>query len=91
MFLGCGYIDFIHPTRGGVIQRSGAMLKLKIQGMTCGHCVMHVKQALASVPGVEGPVEVTLDPGQAIVGGSPDVNALLAAVAEEGYTASLLS
>jgi copper chaperone len=27
--------------------------ELKIQGMTCGHCVMHVKQALDAVDGVE--------------------------------------
>jgi copper chaperone len=67
------------------------MLNLKIDGMTCGHCVMHVKQALAAVPGVEGPVEVSLNPGQATVGGSPDISALLAAVAEEGYTATLIS
>jgi copper chaperone len=67
------------------------MLNLKIEGMTCGHCVMHVKQALAAVPGVEGPVEVTLNPGRAAVGGSPDISALIAAVAEEGYTATLIS
>jgi len=66
------------------------MLKLRIEGMTCGHCVMHVKQALSAVPGVVGPVEVTLEPGQAIIGGSPEVKALLAAVAEEGYTATVI-
>lgn len=27
--------------------------KLIIQGMNCGHCVMHVKQALISVAGLE--------------------------------------
>ena len=27
--------------------------ELTIQGMTCGHCVMHVKQALDEVDGVE--------------------------------------
>jgi copper chaperone len=67
------------------------MLKLKIQGMTCGHCVMHVKQAIAAVPGVEAPVDVSLERGEATLGGNPDVNAVFAAVAEEGYTASLLS
>jgi copper chaperone len=54
------------------------MLKLRIEGMTCGHCVMHVKQALAAVPGVEGPVEVSLEKKEAIL-------------AEEGYTATLLA
>jgi copper chaperone len=67
------------------------MLKLKIEGMTCGHCVMHVKQALAAVPGVQLPVDVSLERGEATVLGDADVKALLAAVAEEGYTASQAS
>ena len=28
-------------------------LRLDISGMSCGHCVMHVKKALGGVPGVE--------------------------------------
>jgi len=67
------------------------MLKLKIQGMTCGHCVMSVKQALSAVLGVQIPVEVSLERGEAILQGDPDVKALLAAVADEGFTASLIS
>ncbi len=67
------------------------MLKLKIEGMTCGHCVMHVKQALAKVPGVEGPVDVSLERGEAIVNGNPTLDALLAAVDDEGYRATLIS
>ena len=27
--------------------------ELTIQGMSCGHCVMHVKQALSGVAGLE--------------------------------------
>lgn len=27
--------------------------EITIQGMTCGHCVMHVKQALDAVDGLE--------------------------------------
>lgn len=65
------------------------MLKLKIEGMTCSHCVMHVKQALAKVPGVQGAVEVSLEKGEALVNGDPSVEALVAAVDEAGYTASL--
>ena len=26
---------------------------LKIEGMMCNHCVMHVQKALAAIPGVE--------------------------------------
>ena len=66
------------------------MITLKIQGMTCNHCVNHVKEALASVPGVQGPVEVSLAQGEAKVPGSADPQALLAAVAEEGYAAVLV-
>jgi copper chaperone len=67
------------------------MLKLKIEGMTCGHCVMHVKQAIAKVSGVQGPVEVSLEKGEALVNGTPAVEAVIAAVKEEGYSASLAS
>ena len=65
------------------------MIQMKIEGMTCGHCVMSVKEALAGVPGVEGPVDVDLKSGEARVGGAPDPAALLAAVAGEGFSAVL--
>lgn len=62
------------------------MTELTIQGMTCGHCKKAVEDALTSVAGVTK-VEVDLDTGSASVeGGSLD--AMIAAVAEEGYTAS---
>lgn len=62
------------------------MTELTIQGMTCGHCKKAVENALTSVDGVTK-VEVDLDTGSASVeGGSLD--AMIAAVAEEGYTAS---
>jgi copper chaperone len=79
------------PTPGGEGYVEEAMLKLKIEGMTCGHCVMHVKQAITKVPGVQGPVEVSLEKGEALVNGAPSLDAVLAAVKEEGYTASLAS
>ena len=66
------------------------MITLKIEGMTCNHCVGHVKEALAGVPGVQGPVEVSLALGEAKVQGSADPQALVAAVVEEGYTAELV-
>ena len=65
------------------------MVLLKIEGMTCGHCVMGVKDALAGVPGVAGPVEVDLKTGQARVDGAADPEALMAAVREEGFSATL--
>jgi len=59
--------------------------QLKITGMTCGHCVKSVKEALAAVPGVDE-VEVELQEGSANISGSANLEALLAAVREEGYT-----
>ena len=67
------------------------MVKLKIQGMTCNHCVSHVRQALAAVPGVQGSVQVSLERGEAQVPGHADPKSLVAAVVEEGYQAVLVS
>lgn len=62
------------------------MTEFTIQGMTCGHCKKAVEEALASVEGVTR-VDVDLDAGHARVEGG-DVARLVAAVAEEGYTAT---
>ncbi len=59
-------------------------MKLKISGMTCGHCVKSVKAALEAVPGVTE-AEVELASGEAEVKGTADAEALCAAVREEGY------
>jgi copper chaperone len=64
-------------------------VKLNIQGMTCGHCTAAVEKALMAVEGVEM-VEVTLEPGGALVKGSTNVDALIHAVEEEGYEAQLV-
>ncbi|WP_027893323.1 CopZ family metallochaperone [Calidithermus chliarophilus] len=64
------------------------MTELKVEGMSCGHCKMSVEKALKSVQGVEK-VEVFLQEGKAIVEGSAPVEALIAAVQEEGYSASV--
>ncbi len=58
---------------------------LSIEGMSCGHCVMHVKNALADVAGVES-AEVDLASKKAVVSGAAlDDETLKAAVAEAGY------
>ena len=63
------------------------MTKLKIEGMTCSHCVKSVTEALGEVPGVDKVIEVSLEQGQAEVSGNADKAALIAAVAEAGYEA----
>jgi copper chaperone len=65
------------------------MIKLKVTGMTCGHCEMAVKKALSAVPGVERVVSVDRSQEEAVVEGSPEPSALVAAIEEEGYSASM--
>ena len=63
------------------------MIRLKVEGMTCQHCVKAVREALSSVPGVDRVAEVDLESGQALVDGEPQADALVAALHEEGYEA----
>lgn len=60
-------------------------IELKITGMSCGHCVAAVKQALAGVDGVQ--VE-QVNVGSAVVAYDPaavQADTIRDAVAEEGY------
>jgi copper chaperone CopZ len=59
---------------------------LQVEGMMCAHCRMHVEQALKKVPGVES-AEVSLEDKSAVVTGSADRAALIAAVQAAGYEA----
>lgn len=66
---------------------------LKVEGMTCNHCVMAVTNALEELEGVVR-AEVSLEEGKAEVqhdDGRPDFAAMQAAVDEAGYTASTLA
>jgi copper chaperone len=63
------------------------MVKLKVDGMTCGHCVQAVTRALSKVKGVERVASVDLQSGEAILEGSPDVAAAVLAVKDAGYVA----
>lgn len=62
------------------------MNKLIIEGMTCAHYQASVKNALEGVPGVTS-AAVDLSAGSARVEGDADVQALIRAVEEEGYSA----
>jgi copper chaperone CopZ len=61
--------------------------KLSVQGMSCANCVAHVTRALQATPGVEH-AQVDLASQSASVTGSASLEALIAAVEEEGYTAA---
>ena len=64
--------------------------KLEISGMSCGHCVSHVKSALESVEGVSQ-AEVSLENHEAEVTLSDQVidADLIAAVEQAGYQADV--
>ena len=59
---------------------------LKIDGMSCEHCVKHVKDALEEVAGVSA-AAVSLKENSAVVdhGDAVTLDALKAAVVEAGY------
>jgi copper ion binding protein len=59
---------------------------LKIEGMSCDHCVKHVTGALKGITGVSS-AEVSLTEKSAVVEHGDDVtfNALRTAVEEAGY------
>lgn len=62
---------------------------IKIEGMMCGHCQMHVTKALSAAEGVVG-VKVTLDPGQAKVNYDPEkitLEGIKGVINEAGYKA----
>jgi copper chaperone len=62
-------------------------IELNVSGMTCGHCKAAVEKALKNVNGVAD-VNVNLEAGKAEVKGeNVSLEALVAAVTEEGYTA----
>lgn len=63
------------------------MTELKIEGMSCTHCSAAVERALKGVAGVTE-AKVDLQGGRASVQGSASVADLVAAVTEEGYTAT---
>jgi copper chaperone len=62
-------------------------MRLKVSGMTCQHCVSAITRAVQRIPAITD-VAVDLDRGEVTVSGNPDVRAVRAAIAEEGYEVS---
>lgn len=60
--------------------------KILIEGMSCGHCVNHVKEALSELNGVTS-VEVNLDSKSAVIEATEDVKDadIKFAVEDAGY------
>ena len=63
-------------------------IELKVDGMTCDHCVRAVTEAISGVDGVTN-TSVDLDAGAAtLTGEGVDLAAVVAAIVEEGYEAA---
>ena len=65
------------------------LTSLKVEGMTCGHCVMRVTKALEGVDGVKS-AKVSLEKSEAEVtfkGDKFDSKVLIKAVEDAGYKA----
>lgn len=58
--------------------------KILIEGMQCGHCTAHVKEALEDLAGVNS-VEVSLEGKYAIVESDKTDEELKSVIEEEGY------
>ena len=59
---------------------------LKIEGMMCGHCEMHVKKAIEALDGVKK-AEVSYKDGTAVVTSEKEISddVLKKAVTDQGY------
>lgn len=66
------------------------MVKLKVTGMSCNHCVMAVTKALESVADVKK-ASVDLKSGEATVEGGAKPADLIKAIVGEGYRAEELN
>jgi len=63
------------------------MIEMRVEGMTCGHCVSAVTRAVKAVD-PEANVQVDLGTGRVRVEGQSSVEALGRAIAEAGYPAA---
>ncbi|WP_042665978.1 heavy-metal-associated domain-containing protein [Haloferax sp. ATB1] len=59
---------------------------ITVEGMSCGHCEQTVEEALTGVAGVTG-ATADRDANEASVDGDADVDTLVQAVKDAGYTA----
>lgn len=60
---------------------------LTVEGMSCTHCEQTVAEALSDITGVEN-VAVDRESARATVEGDADVDALVTAVEDAGYSAT---
>ncbi len=63
------------------------MMRLKVAGMTCQHCVLAIRKAVAAVA-PHADISVDLAGGTVDISGPADAARVIAAVQDEGYQAS---
>jgi copper chaperone len=77
-----------HQTRSTrTVERDPAVLTLRVEDMTCGHCAGTIRKAVeAALPGTK----VDADPASKLVSvhGATNLPAVMAIIAEAGYTPS---
>jgi copper chaperone CopZ len=61
-------------------------VKIRVEGMNCGHCEASVREALETLPGVERVIEVSADTQQATVEGRPDPAIVAQRLEEIGFS-----
>jgi copper chaperone len=67
------------------------METIRIQGMTCRHCVAAVTRALEASVGVSRVIEIDLENGEATVEGTPDPDSVKYFVDLAGYRAEVVT
>ncbi|MCG3866069.1 cadmium-translocating P-type ATPase [Photobacterium sp. Ph5] len=67
---------------------SSQVQQLLLSGMTCASCVASVEKAIRQVIGVDT-VSVNLAERTALISGTPDIKAVIAAITEAGYGAEI--
>ena len=62
--------------------------EFQVEGMTCGHCELSIREEVSQIPGVED-IQVSAKTGKLVVSSATliDDAAVLAAVDEAGYSA----
>ncbi|MEI6971854.1 MAG: SO_0444 family Cu/Zn efflux transporter [bacterium] len=87
LILGAGSIRVARRRTGGEEQADGGpTVRLRIKGMTCGHCADSVRSAIEGVPGVEN-ARVSLEDGTVEVTGTGlDAVRIRDAVVKAGYS-----
>ncbi len=78
------------PNQGKIIENNEEKImeiKLKVEGMMCHHCEMHVEKALLKIDGVSSvKADYVLGEVSISLSGEVDMNLIKTAISDEGYT-----